>query len=202
MPRPNRTRSIASEDNLARRVAYEREQRGWSYAGLAQRMTAQGCAIDQSALYKIEKGTPRRRISVDELVALSEVFAIPVADMLAPPELMAQRQVLDVLERFRQAKAELRAAQDALYGLLDGDEHVRIALAEHLTIADVPPMAYYKPSGRTVIVSETYGQDLGVKIIDAMIGKARADGDPAREQILSEFRADMARADGEHPEAP
>ena len=51
------------------------EQRGWSYTGLAQRMTAQGCAIDQSALYKIEKGNPRRRISVDELVALREVFA-------------------------------------------------------------------------------------------------------------------------------
>jgi len=60
MPRQNRPRTIGQEEGLARRIGYEREQRGWSYAGLASRMTRAGCAIDQSALYKIENATPRR----------------------------------------------------------------------------------------------------------------------------------------------
>jgi len=107
VPRPHRPRSIASEDHLARRIAYERERHGWSYAGLAQRLTAVGCAIDGSALYKIEKGSPRRRISVDELVALSDVFGVPVAELLVPPELHAERRVLEALEEYRRLASQM-----------------------------------------------------------------------------------------------
>ncbi len=173
MPRPNRARSIASEDNLARRITYEREQRGWSYAGLAQRMTAQGCAIDQSALYKVEKGSPRRRISVDELVAISEVFALPMTELLAPPELMAERQVLSILERYRQARAEVRVAQEALYDLLKGDDHVKAALEQHLTMADIPPLVF---SRSKAFQGHTMSQELGIEILNRMIARYEAQG--------------------------
>jgi transcriptional regulator with XRE-family HTH domain len=138
VPRPNRPRSIQSEDNLARRIAYERERQGWSYAGLADRMTGAGCAIDGSALYKVEKAKPRRRISVDELCALSEVFKLPVAELLMPPELHAKQQALAVLEQYRQARAAYYAALDELVAVGEADPLVYDALNELAVLEDVP----------------------------------------------------------------
>ena len=78
MPRPNRDRTIGAETRLAERIAIERAARGWSYEQLAEAMSEVGCSIQPSAIYKIEKAEPRRRITVNELVALSDVWAIPV----------------------------------------------------------------------------------------------------------------------------
>lgn len=97
MPRPNPARTLASEQSLATRIAYERGERGMSYAGLAKRMTAVGCAIDQSAIYKIEKGEPRRRVTVDELVALSKVFDLDIGELLVPPETILSRRLTAML---------------------------------------------------------------------------------------------------------
>jgi transcriptional regulator with XRE-family HTH domain len=107
MPRPNTRRTIASEANLAERITHEREQREMSYAGLAQRMTELGCAIDQSAIYKIEKAKPRRRITVDELVALAEVFGITVQNLLLPPGLLDQERAVELFEETQRAWEEL-----------------------------------------------------------------------------------------------
>jgi len=97
MPPRNVTRSLLTESALAARVAYEREKRGWTYDGLAKRMTDVGCAINQSGLYKVERGEPRRRITVDELVAFSQVFQIPVEHLLLSPELAASKEVAELL---------------------------------------------------------------------------------------------------------
>ena len=137
MPRQNRPRSIASEANLARRIAYEREQRGWSYAGLASRMTRVGCAIDQSALYKIENGTPRRRISVDELVALSRVFDVPMKDLIVPPEIVTDRQALRLLEDYHKARDAADAAFLSLAAHAQAHPRVEAVLNEHITPDDI-----------------------------------------------------------------
>lgn len=136
MPRPNRPRSIASEENVARRIAYEREQRGWSYAGLASRMTKVGCAIDQSALYKVENSTPRRRISVDELVALSTVLDIPVDELLVPPEIATDKRALELLENYHKARD---AADEVFFDLAEhAVAHPRVegVLRQHMTAED------------------------------------------------------------------
>jgi len=87
VPRPNPLRTLASgEENLASRIARERQRRGWSYEGTAARMTQAGCPIQGSAIYKIEKGSPRRRVSVDELVAFAEIFEITLPGMLEPAD--------------------------------------------------------------------------------------------------------------------
>ena len=86
MPRPNEQRAIHSEAGLARRIAFEREARGWTLDGLAKRMTDVGCPIHSSAIYKIESNDPPRRITVDELVGFSRVLGIPVEELLLPPE--------------------------------------------------------------------------------------------------------------------
>lgn len=139
MPRPNRNRTIATEQALARRIAYERDKRGMTYDGLASLMTAAGCPIQASALYKIEKADPPRRITVDELVALSRVFEIPVGRLLLPPEVAASKEATALWEKYEQAterylsaRAELDALELRILRLVDSDESgtVRDAMAE------------------------------------------------------------------------
>ena len=126
MPRPNRGRRIGAEDDLARRIVYERALRGWSYQTLADAMAEVGCPISPSALFRIEHGKPdgdqrtRRKVTVDELVALSRVFDTPVADLLLPPEGARNRFVIEVHERA--ARVARRVADDVaeLWALLGG----------------------------------------------------------------------------------
>lgn len=110
MPRPNRPRSVQAEAHLARRILLEREGRGWTYDGLAERMTKSGCPVDPSAIYKIEKGKPPRRIVVDELVAFAQVFGVPVEDLLLPPELAAQKQLTELVIDWTAAGYEIDTA--------------------------------------------------------------------------------------------
>jgi transcriptional regulator with XRE-family HTH domain len=137
VPRVNRNRDLQSEDHLARRIAYERERAGWSYAGLAQRMTSVGCAIDASALYKIEKATPRRRITVAELIAFAAVFDVPsVSDLLLPPELWAKRQAAEAVEAYQQARVAWLTAAARLREVAKGDPLAEAIVNEQLTDAE------------------------------------------------------------------
>jgi transcriptional regulator with XRE-family HTH domain len=110
--RPNKPREVYAENYLAARIISERETRGWSLEGLAKRMTAAGCAINQSAIYKIEQGQPRRRITVDELVAFSRVFGLPLDDLLTDPLLWRARQIAPLLEEFWQIRVKFAEVAD------------------------------------------------------------------------------------------
>ncbi len=112
MPRPNAPRSLRSETNLARRIAHEREQRGMTYEGLAKRMTDVGCPIQPSAIFKIEKADPPRRITVDELVGFAEVFAVPVEQLLMPPEVLEAEALTDLFIAWESASRVLTAAKE------------------------------------------------------------------------------------------
>lgn len=111
MPRPNQPRSIASEEALAQRITQLREARGWSLEGLASRMTKVGCAIQGSAIYKIEKAG--RRITVDELVGFSEVFGVPVNELLLSPETVYDNELTRMVVRWHEAGIAASAAQEA-----------------------------------------------------------------------------------------
>ena len=82
MPPRNPGRSLAGEKQVAERIAHERERRGWSYEQLARAMTHAGCPMNQSAIHKIEKGNPPRRITVEELLGFARVFETNVSDLL------------------------------------------------------------------------------------------------------------------------
>lgn len=118
MPRMNPSRSIANEANVARRIQFEREQRGWSYESTASRMTVLGCPIHASAIYKIEKGEPRRRIAVDELVGFADAFKVSVEELLVPVELVHDRAIHALLQLYGQRKAELEASVIGLHETL------------------------------------------------------------------------------------
>ncbi|WP_418059956.1 helix-turn-helix domain-containing protein [Pimelobacter simplex] len=98
MPKLNQGRSVRAEANLAKRIAYERGLRGLSYEALADAMTAVGCAINASSIYKIEKGDPPRRISVDELAALAAVFEEPMSELLVDMSLLNHRRAHELIE--------------------------------------------------------------------------------------------------------
>lgn len=110
MPPRNPPRALASEGNLARRVAFERERLGMTYDGLAKRVTEAGCPIQGSAIYKIERGDPPRRITVDELIGFSRVFDIAPEDLLVPTEVVADRALMDAMDDLAKAQLDLEAA--------------------------------------------------------------------------------------------
>jgi len=118
MPRPNKRREIFAEDHLAKRIAAEREARGWTNEGLAKRMSDSGCPMTGSAIFKIEKAEPRRRIVVDELVAFAKVFELPLDELLLAPEAVANREVARLVvgwNKADQAADAARAAREAAW---------------------------------------------------------------------------------------
>ncbi len=120
MPPRNPARSLFSEEALAARIAHERERRGWTYESVAKRMTEAGCPINQSAIYKIEKAEPRRRITVDELVAFSQIFDMSVEDLLVPLDLAgsldgaALEHVNDLMKEYGALSETINKAQEQL----------------------------------------------------------------------------------------
>jgi transcriptional regulator with XRE-family HTH domain len=127
--RLNPPRSIGGETNLARRIEKERTKRGWSYETLAKMLTAAGCSIQGSGIYKIEKADPPRRITVDELLALAQVFDTTVEDLLTPIEVLERERAQELLKDLQQHDGELlrtiRRFFDAHSELLDLAAHDR-----------------------------------------------------------------------------
>lgn len=107
MARRNAMRSIEGETNLAWRISHEREERGWSYDALARRMTDAGCPINASAIYKIEKGDPPRKIGVDELIAFARVFGKHVDDLLTPRDIYQKERSKELVQAIEAAHGGL-----------------------------------------------------------------------------------------------
>ncbi|MFJ4680677.1 helix-turn-helix domain-containing protein [Kitasatospora sp. NPDC088783] len=96
-----------SEENAAERVRLERELRGWSTGELAKRMTEAGYPINQSSVWRIESGEPRRRINLDEAIGFAKVFDLALEDFLGPstsPEEKIMQELADhVVQGYRLA---------------------------------------------------------------------------------------------------
>jgi transcriptional regulator with XRE-family HTH domain len=134
MPRQVHQRMTDSEANLARRIAYERDERGLSYEALADAMTQAGCPMQGMAIHRIEKGSPRRRVTVDELVTFSAVLGIPISELLMPLQFIQQQRAKDLA-------LELYSAEERL-----GEEGARMyaAYVEYFKIAaDNPDLTEY-----------------------------------------------------------
>lgn len=112
---PRATGSLGSSRALARRIAYEREQRGWKQVKLAKLMTDAGFDMTQSTISKIENDDPPRRITVDELAGFSQVFRIRADELLLPPELVVDKTARKLLENWRAARIAEVEAFDRLF---------------------------------------------------------------------------------------
>lgn len=116
MSKQNQPRTMGVEDLIAQRVADLRKSSVpvMSYETLATRMAAVGCPIHPSALHRIETGSPRRKVTVDELVALAQVFEVSVDSLIAPAETGAVARVEAALLAYREAMVSLLKARDRL----------------------------------------------------------------------------------------
>ncbi|MDO5683549.1 MAG: helix-turn-helix transcriptional regulator [Propionibacteriaceae bacterium] len=115
MARNNKPRTLGSEKTLAQRIKRERTARGWSPADLAREMTDVGCSMATSAIYRIEEDT--RKISVDELVALTKIFDATMEELLTPIDLLDKRRATELIGKLDEAMAALnKATNDWIVG--------------------------------------------------------------------------------------
>lgn len=110
MPRPNQPRNLGSERALAHRVTALCAERGWKFPELAERMAAVGCPIQTSALYKMRDGDPPRRVTLDEAIAMANVFGVTVEELTMPKELLDQRQAAEIAQRIPGARERYEEA--------------------------------------------------------------------------------------------
>lgn len=107
-------RTLGSERVVAARLKLERERRGWTYDALARRMEAEGVPIQISALHKIEKADPPRRVTLDEAIALANVFKIELKELVEPIAFTEQRWAEEVARDFIAATSGLDDAHAEL----------------------------------------------------------------------------------------
>jgi transcriptional regulator with XRE-family HTH domain len=113
MPKRNAPAALTHETAVADRITRERDLRGWSLEVTAKRMTDAGCPINPSAIYKIESGEPRRRVTVNELVAFAIVFELPIAELVLPAG-VADQEVRMLRDELHAAKMEYYRLQDRM----------------------------------------------------------------------------------------
>lgn len=99
VPRKN-SRPPGLDDWAAERIRYEREKRGWSTSELARRVSAAGVTLRQQQVWQTESGTPRRRLSVGEAAAFAKVFGISLAELMVPPEQIADLDLIEIGRTF------------------------------------------------------------------------------------------------------
>ncbi len=103
------------EDNLARRLRRERENRGWSFSHMARAVSEAGASMPPNAVSRIE--SRERRITVDELLAFARVLGTSVDGLLTD---------LDALDDAR-AAAALRTLAEGMGGLFDSAATLALA---------------------------------------------------------------------------
>ena len=125
VPKPNPPRLPSAEDSLALRIAYERMRRGWSADELAKRMTEAGVPLNQSAVWRIENGEPRRKISLDEAIGFARVFGLDLAAMTSeePGDAIAN-QAFALIARMRETVSQLVEQRRELVRILAAATYV------------------------------------------------------------------------------
>ncbi|MFF0427435.1 XRE family transcriptional regulator [Streptomyces sp. NPDC004520] len=106
-------------------AALRRAVAAWWSARVAERVTRAGVKMNQTAVWRIENGTPRRRINLDEALAFSRVFELPLEELMSPPleglDIDSRRLVQEAVEAFYEA----RDARDRLHRAV-------VAIADHI----------------------------------------------------------------------
>jgi transcriptional regulator with XRE-family HTH domain len=143
---------------------------------MAARLATAGYAIQHTAIFKIEKGKPPRRVTVDELVGFSKVLDVPVDELLLPMELIKNQRAIALAEELSQTDHELSRVAQRLHDLyveyfqmaIEEPEEVRQYfhdLVFRRTVSETPAKQE-GPSSVPDGVAEA-GQNLVVRIMDA-----------------------------------
>lgn len=172
MPRQSKPSVLDSEDNVAAHIQGEREARAWSTGHLAKLVTEAGCPISQSAIWRIENGEPRRKISVDELIAFGKVFDMTVDEMLQPREAGASvRQIKQHIEDW----LDLEEQATEIHGGID------------IRVAELVGLAWAEPELEERVVQllgeelEQRPRHLRRRLADGLADRFREEMEKARE---------------------
>lgn len=128
---PRRTRRTVNAEQVARqRIRVERRRRNWTEATLARHLTERGTPMTQSTISKIERGTPKRGISLDEAYSFAKAFGIGLDDLVIPPPYARDRKQARLIHR---QIVKLEAEQEQLEGRLETawDAFLEITSASH-----------------------------------------------------------------------
>ena len=125
MPRQNQPRSMNVEEFVARRIEVERRSHNWSYETLAKRMAQVGCVIQPSAIQRIEKGDPPRKISVDEAVAMAKVFKLSLEEFLQEGESVDDSRLRKLVS---DAEASFHQVEGYRAGLMEAENDFNSAV--------------------------------------------------------------------------
>lgn len=113
MPRTTTGRNRDEERIVAARITAERTRRDWTITDVAAAMADAGCPLPASAIYKIEKGDPPRRITLNEFLAFAAIFEMEPADLLRPPTPPDPARLAELVEALREKSAEVASVVDA-----------------------------------------------------------------------------------------
>lgn len=134
---------LMSEENLARRIAWEMERRGWSQERVAKEMTDAGHPLHQSSVSKIvnPKDGKRRSISVEDAIGFAKVFGVAFDNLLLPLEAVWDTDLRDALLRVQEIQQQRDALDREAASLITQVVQVAQAAGEdffdrHLTTAD------------------------------------------------------------------
>lgn len=125
-----------AEEHVAERIRRTREARKWSMEGLAKRMTDAGCPIAPSAIHKIENAG--RRITVDELVALSRVFGISMSELVSDPDVHPASEIASRVKEFEENLRDYRAEVKELESTISATQKALTDIILELRELDAP----------------------------------------------------------------
>lgn len=115
----------SGQENLARRLAQLRAREGWTAGDVQRALAAVGCEVPRNAASRIEQGT--RQVTVDELVAFSQIYGKSVEDLLTPVELVGHETAKRIASRIERHMA---AFLDATYRLGEALNGLRVLRSE------------------------------------------------------------------------
>lgn len=121
--------TVSVEAGLPERIRHLRERVPLTHTELAARLADFGWRTDRTTLWKIENpsaGNGRRKIAIDELIALSRAFGVTVTELLLPEGAVAE---LDVWRAFQDATEALEEVRRHWRAYAHGIERVRAAAA-------------------------------------------------------------------------
>ncbi|WP_338677712.1 helix-turn-helix transcriptional regulator [Streptomyces sp. SCSIO 30461] len=102
---------LKGEENAAKRIKVEREQRGWSTTTLSDRLNEAGYEMNPSGVWRIENG--KRRINLDEAIGFAEVFGVSLSNLVGPPALAAAGRAMELIDTVVAANLAAQRAQHA-----------------------------------------------------------------------------------------
>lgn len=171
VPKKNAGTAFA-ERFVAWHVEAHRERLGWSYRELAARMTRAGAPMNQSSIHKMLRQDPPRRITVNELVALAEVFDVPMQDLVKSVDRSLSEEANRLVESMYAAAKPYREAARQLSDTIQQLSVVLLA-SDEFSVQLVEALARQQAAMASLL-------DIAIEAEDRINAKAKDDAEAQR----------------------